>query len=83
MAGDSNQAQPVLAANQTPVVPGFQVQATIAPLNVSGLVVTRADLVAALRIYVPQLVDIALLDGERFLLSLVAGTEQEGGVRHG
>jgi hypothetical protein len=42
----------------------------IPPLNVTGLVVTKADLIKALRIYVPQLVDITSLDDDRFLLSL-------------
>ena len=44
---------------------------TTPPLNVSGVVVTKADLVAALRSYVPLLVDITPLDGGRFLLGFV------------
>jgi hypothetical protein len=38
---------------------------------VSGVVVTKADLVTALRVYVPALVDVVPLDGGRFLLSVV------------
>jgi len=41
---------------------------------VSGLVVSTAALVAALRTYLPQLVTIEPLDGGRFLLTL-AGTD--------
>jgi hypothetical protein len=40
-------------------------------LRVSGLLVTKADLIAALQTYVPGLVDIAVTeDGERFVLML-------------
>jgi len=42
----------------------------IPPLAISGLVVAKADLVAALRLYVPQLVDVGVLDDGRFVLSL-------------
>jgi hypothetical protein len=42
-------------------------------LNVSGVVVTRADLVAALRIYLPLLADITPLKDGRFVLSLAPG----------
>ena len=45
------------------------------PLAVSGLVVSTAALVAALRRYVPQLVTVEPLDGGRFLLVL-AGADQ-------
>ena len=38
-------------------------------LLVSGFVVRKANLVAALRLYVPQLADIEPLDGDRFFLS--------------
>jgi hypothetical protein len=44
-------------------------------LAVSGLVVSTAALVAALRLYVPQLSAIEPLDGGRFLL-LLAGADQ-------
>jgi hypothetical protein len=48
-----------------------QVQApALAPLTVGGLVVGRAALVAALRLYVPQVVDVETLGGDRFLLVL-------------
>ena len=42
---------------------------SIAPLAVSGLVITKAALIAALQIYMPQLVDLAPVDGERYYLS--------------
>lgn len=48
------------------------------PLAVGGLVVTRAALVAALRLYVPQVVDIEPLDGERFLLVLAGAASGDG-----
>ena len=40
------------------------------PLTVSALMVTKADLIAALRIYLPHLSDIEMIDPERFLLSI-------------
>ena len=40
------------------------------PLLVSALMVTRADLVTALRVYVPNLIDVELIDGDRFLLNV-------------
>jgi len=42
----------------------------VSPLQVSGLVVSTAALVAALRPYLPQLVTVEPLDGGRFLLQL-------------
>ena len=45
------------------------------PLAVSGLVVSTAALVAALRLYVPQLSAIEPLDGGQFLLVL-AGADR-------
>jgi len=45
----------------------------IPPLNVRGLVVNKADLIGALRLYVPQLTDLSVLDGDQFLLHLTAG----------
>lgn len=42
----------------------------VPPLAISGLVVAKADLVAALRLYVPQIVDVHALDGGQFVLSL-------------
>ena len=39
------------------------------PLAVSGICVTKAALIDALRVYVPALVDVEVVeDGERFLL---------------
>ena len=61
----------VAARQNVPVGPA------ISPLNVAGLVVTKVDLIAALRIYVPHLIDIALLDGERFVLSLATLVQGE------
>jgi hypothetical protein len=40
------------------------------PLAVSALMVTKADLIRALRVYVPHLADLEAIDGDRFLLSL-------------
>ena len=42
----------------------------IAPLAVSGLIVTKAALLAALAIYVPQLRDIEVMPDDRYLLLL-------------
>jgi hypothetical protein len=44
---------------------------TLKPLSVSGVCVTRAALIEALRVYIPNLLDLEVIeDGERFLLSL-------------
>lgn len=56
---------------ETPENPGMALQ----PLAVSGLVVSTAALVAALRPYLPQLVGIEPLDSGQFLLQL-AGADQ-------
>ena len=53
------------ASSQPPAAP-------LPPLTVSALMVTKADLIAALRVYLPQLSDIEAIDGERFLLSVGA-----------
>lgn len=50
--------------------PGRAMAPAIPPLRVTSLVVTTADRAAALRIYVPQLVEITPLDGVRFRLRL-------------
>ena len=64
-----------------PVAPADQgvlpVGPAIPPLNITGLVVAKADLVNALRIYVPQLADITVLDNECFLLSLTPPPQGE------
>ena len=62
-----------------PVAPGQvgqlgQMEQGLPQLNVSGVVVTKADLVAALRPYLPLLVDITPLEGGRFVLSLTPGS---------
>ena len=49
------------------------------PLTVSALMVTKADLIAALRVYLPHLSDIEMIDADRFLLS-VAASDQTGAV---
>jgi hypothetical protein len=43
-------------------------------LVASGLMVTREDLVRALRLYLPSLADLEVLDRERFLLKLAQST---------
>jgi len=71
---DSSPSEPQAPANAPPTV-------SVPPLNVTALVVTKADLVNALRIYVPQLMDVAPLDGNRFLLGLTPSSpesEEEG-----
>jgi hypothetical protein len=50
-------------------LPGSQADVPIPPLAVSGIVVTKAALVAALQIYMPQLVDLAPVEGGRYYLS--------------
>ena len=55
-------------ANEGPVA--------VAPsgLRVSGFLVTKGDLIAALRVYVPGLIDLAVTDdGESFCLMLDPG----------
>jgi hypothetical protein len=47
----------------------------VPPLLITGLVVTKADLLAALRLYVPQVTDITALDGERFVLCVAPPTD--------
>ena len=42
------------------------------PLAISALMVTKADLIAALRVYVPHLSDIEALDDDRYLLTVGA-----------
>jgi hypothetical protein len=55
---------------------GFQPAVAPAGLRVSGFMVTKADLIAALRVYVPGLVDLAVTDdGETFCLMLDPGGE--------
>lgn len=45
---------------------------TLPPLTVSALMVTKADLIEALRIYLPNISDLEAIEGDRFLLG-VAG----------
>lgn len=52
------------------------------PLNVSGVVVKKKDLVEALRIYVPLIADIqAFEDGENFCLIVDGQKAQEESTR--
>lgn len=56
---------------EMPVLNGGEPAAGPPPLRVSGLVVAKADLVAALRAFVPALVDLSVTeDGEHFWLVL-------------
>ena len=49
------------------------------PLIVSALMVTKPDLIAALRAYLPDLTDIEAIDGgERFLLTVAGPRTGEG-----
>ena len=58
--------------------PSAPSQATLPPLTVSALMVRKADLISALRVYLPHLSDIELIDGERFLLSVGPHPDQNG-----
>lgn len=49
---------------------GADTPPALPPLAVSALMVTKADLIAALRVYLPQISDIEALDGDCFLLSV-------------
>jgi len=50
------------------------------PLTISALLVTKADLIRGLRVYLPQLADIEALDGDRFLLHVGPGGEAVAGA---
>ena len=56
---------------------------SLPPLAVSALMVTKADLLAALRAYLPHLSDIEAIDGDRFLLVVGPhdGAPGENGAR--
>jgi hypothetical protein len=55
--------------------------APIRPLLAAGVVVTKAALIDALRIYVPQLLDVEPLDQDRFFLrTSPEGARLNGGV---
>lgn len=54
-------------------------QPALPPLAISALLVTKADLIAALRVYLPHVSDIEVLDGgERFLLSVAPHPSEHG-----
>ena len=57
------------SASQEAAAPAAPV--TLPPLAVSALMLTKADLIAALRVYLPHLTDVEVIDdGERFLLKV-------------
>jgi hypothetical protein len=62
-----------------PVPTGMALPAAIAPLQVGGLVVTKEALIAALRLYVPQLADLTALEDGRFLLGLAPAPSPANG----
>jgi hypothetical protein len=53
---------------------------SLPPLAVSALMVTKADLLVALRAYLPHLSDIEAIDGDRFLLSVSELPMTNGGA---
>jgi hypothetical protein len=59
---------------------GAEGGASLAPLAVSGIVITKAALIAALQIYMPQLVDVLPIESERFYLSVepIVTNQQNG-----
>jgi hypothetical protein len=57
-------------------VTGDRPDPSFPPLVVSGLHVAKADLIAALRFYVPQLTDLRQLDDGSFLLRVVRPDEE-------
>jgi len=60
-----------LASNEAQLAP-------LPPLRVSGVVVRKADLIEALRLYVPGLLDVQVTeDGEQFWLMLGQGANHE------
>jgi hypothetical protein len=74
----------VLTTTDGPAVPAeASPPSTLLPLAVSALMVTKADLVAALRAYLPHLSDIEAIDQDRFLLSVGPhdGAPGENGAR--
>jgi hypothetical protein len=77
-AGDGDVASScgaLVSTGQTePAAPGLP------PLAISALMVRKADLIVALRVYLPQISDIEAIDGERFLLSVSEPTAERGGT---
>ena len=61
---DDGPSVPHEAATAVPQAPALP------PLAVSALMVTKADLIVALRAYLPHLSDIEPIDGDRFLLKV-------------
>lgn len=54
----------------------------VPPLVVRGLVVTKADLVRALSLYLPHLVDIDQIDANRFVLTVDAASPHAQGATY-
>ena len=50
----------------------------LSPLTISALMVTKTDLIAALRVYLPNIADIEAIDADRFLLSVSGEADQNG-----
>ena len=67
-SADNGLARPTAGLSADAQVPSSG--AALPPLAVSALMVTKADLIAALRVYVPHLADLEPIDGERFLLTI-------------
>ena len=61
------------------VAGGGPVSLPLPPLTVSALLVTKADLIRGLRVYLPQLADIEPLDRDRFLLHVGPGADAAAG----
>ena len=61
-------------ATEQPPSPPLQ----LPPLAISALMVTKADLVQALRIYFPNISDIEAIDADRFLLTVSGAADQNG-----
>lgn len=51
------------------------------PLTISALMVTKADLIAALRIYLPNIADVEAINGDRFLLTVSGAAAENGSAR--
>ncbi len=66
-----------MAADFSPTLPadGLPDSPTPPSLQVSGVFVTKAQLLAALQLFLPQLADIELVPGDRFLLHLGAAPD--------
>ena len=66
----------------TPLETAQALGAALPPLGVAGLLVTRAQLIQALRIYLPSLAEVRALEGSEAFL-LIFGEETPPSVREG